>query len=188
VTDKSSSGFRSLWVPLIFLENEFLTKVLRSSSLLAPLLVVEYSTTMEVFATTLYAPELKAYLRIEALEVAGPAGLILSVIAIGFVAIFVSECISELSQQFPAPNAIVEYVKTFVDKDLGWVVGIAYWFAFASVFAVQNLAAAELSKYWGLTQTFQTLAFYGLAPLVILTLNFFGVYVGPVSPISFVYG
>jgi yeast amino acid transporter len=114
---------------------------------------------------------------IEALEVAGPAGLLLSVVAIGLLAIVVSECISELSQQFPAPNAIVEYVKTFVDKDLGWVVGIAYWYAFASVFAVQNLAAAELSKYWGLSQTFQTLAFYAVAPLVILTLNFFGVFV-----------
>lgn len=98
-------------------------------------------------------------------------------VTIGLVAISVSESISELSQQFPAPNAIVEYVKTFVDKDLGWVVGIAYWYAFASVFAVQNLAAAELSTYWGLSQTFQTLAFYALAPLVILTLNFCGVFV-----------
>ena len=91
----------------------------------------------------------------EALEIAGPAGLILSVVVIGFIAIFVSEGISELSQQFPAPNAIVEYVKTFVDEDLGWVVGIAYWYAFASVFAVQNLAAAQLSTYWGLDQTWQ---------------------------------
>jgi amino acid transporter len=36
------------------------------------------------------------------------------------------EGVSELVQCFPAPNAIVEYVKTFVDQDLGWVVGIAY--------------------------------------------------------------
>ncbi|KAF8848234.1 amino acid transporter [Acephala macrosclerotiorum] len=112
----------------------------------------------------------------EALEVAGPAGLILSVVVIGLIAIFVSEGISELSQKFPAPNAIVEYVKTFVDEDLGWVVGIAYWYAFASVFAVQDLVAAQLSTYWGLTQTWQTLAFYVLAPVVIVTLNFFGVY------------
>lgn len=103
--------------------------------------------------------------------------MILSVVVIGLVAIFVSEGISELSQQFPAPNAIVEYVRTFVDEDLGWVVGIAYWYAFASVFAVQNLAAAQLSGYWGLTQTWQTLAFYVIAPVVIVILNFFGVFV-----------
>jgi yeast amino acid transporter len=69
-----------------------------------------------------------------------------------------------------------------VDADLGWVVGIAYWYAFASVFAVQNLAAAELSKYWGLSQTFQTLAFYAVAPLVILILNLFGVFVCCIVP------
>lgn len=103
----------------------------------------------------------------------------MSVAVIGFIAILVNEGISELAQQFPAPNAIVEYVKTFVDEDFGWVVGIAYWYAFASVFAVQNLAAAQLSTYWGLAQTWQTLAFYAIAPVVIVTLNFFGVFVSP---------
>jgi len=64
----------------------------------------------------------------QALELAGPAGLILSVVVIGIVAICVSECIAELTQQFPVYNAIVEYVRVFVDEDLGWVIGIAYWY------------------------------------------------------------
>jgi amino acid transporter len=131
----------------------------------------------------------------EALEVSGPVGMIISVVTIGIISISVSEGISELVQQFPAPNAIVEYVSVFVDKDLGWVVGIAYWYtlsistlrplhqanraryAFASVFAVQNLAAAQLSTYWNLSETWQTLAFYVLAPIAILAINFFGVFV-----------
>jgi len=37
------------------------------------------------------------------------------------------ETLSELVQLFPAQNAIVEYVRTFVDEDAAWVVGIAYW-------------------------------------------------------------
>jgi amino acid transporter len=37
------------------------------------------------------------------------------------------EGVSEFTQLFPAPNAIVEYVKAFIDEDFGWVVGIAYW-------------------------------------------------------------
>jgi hypothetical protein len=130
----------------------------------------------------------------EALEVSGPVGMILSVVTIGIISISVSEGISELVQQFPAPNAIVEYVSVFVDKDLGWVVGVAYWYtailtplrlhytdrtryAFASVFAVQNLAAAQLSTYWDISSTWQTLAFYVLAPIAILAINFFGVFV-----------
>ncbi|KAL1979980.1 hypothetical protein VTN96DRAFT_4845 [Rasamsonia emersonii] len=121
----------------------------------------------------------------EALEVAGPAGLLLSVGVIGIVAICVGESIAELAQQFPVYNAIVEYVRVFVDEELGWVVGVAYWYTFASVFAVQNLAAANLSQYWGLDQTWQTLAFYILAPLVILILNFLGVfYYGVVETIG----
>ena len=114
----------------------------------------------------------------EALELSGPIGLILSVITIGIVTISVGECISEFAQQFPAPNAIVEYVRVFVDEDLSWVIGIAYWYTFASVFAVENLAAAGLSTYWGLSQTSQTLTFYVLSPLLILALNFCGVFVG----------
>ncbi len=102
----------------------------------------------------------------------------------GLISICVSECISELSQQFPAPNAIVEWVKTFVDEDLGWVIGIAYWYAFASQFANQSLAAANLSTYWDLSPTFQTLAFYAVGPIVILVLNFLGVFVREMSAIK----
>jgi len=109
-------------------------------------------------------------------------GLILSVVVIGIVTISVSECVGEFTQQFPAPNAIVEYVGTFVDEDLRWVIGIAYWYAFASVFAVENLAAAGLSNYWGLSQTVQTLAFYVASPAIILTLNFCGVFVRWIKP------
>lgn len=92
--------------------------------------------------------------------------------------ILVCECISEFTQLFPMPNAIVQYVRTFVDKDLGWIVGIAYWYSYASVFALQLISAAGLSKYWGLDQTGQIVAFYIVAPLAILTLNSFGVFVG----------
>jgi amino acid permease len=64
----------------------------------------------------------------DALELAGPAGLLLSVGVIGIVAVCVGECIAEFTQQFPVYNALVEYVRVFVDEELGWVVGIAYWF------------------------------------------------------------
>ncbi|KAN0083495.1 Amino acid permease/ SLC12A domain containing protein [Elaphomyces granulatus] len=112
----------------------------------------------------------------QALELAGPAGMILSVVVIGIVAICVNECIAELAQQFPVYNPIVKYVRVFVDKDLGWIIGIAYWYTFALVFAVQNINAAILSGYWGLDQTWQSLAFYFLAPVSILVLNLLGVF------------
>jgi amino acid transporter len=112
----------------------------------------------------------------------------------GIIAIMVMEGVSEFTQLFPAPNAIMEYVKAFVDEDLGWVVGIAYWsaffakqytallthidlkrFTFSSIFAVENLSAAGLSSYWGLSQTWQIVVFYFLAPVIMLAINFTGV-------------
>lgn len=116
-------------------------------------------------------------MRIEALELSGPAGLIVSIIVMGIITIAVSECVGEFSQQFATPNPMFEYVRVFVDEDLAWVIGLAYWYSFVSVFALENLGAAGLSSYWGLSQTFQTLAFYILSPVIILTLNLFGVFV-----------
>ena len=63
----------------------------------------------------------------EALEIAGPAGALLAFTVVGIVAICVVEGVSELVQMFPAPNAIMEFVREFVDPDLAWVVGFAYW-------------------------------------------------------------
>lgn len=45
---------------------------------------------------------------------------------LGLTALNVSETVSELVQKFPAPNAVFEYVATFIDEDLAWPVGIAY--------------------------------------------------------------
>ena len=62
-----------------------------------------------------------------ALEIAGPGGSLLAFVVVGIVAICVTECVSELTQMFPTPNAISESVKVFVDEDLAWVIGIGYW-------------------------------------------------------------
>ena len=63
----------------------------------------------------------------EALKVAGPSGTLLAFGIVGVVAIFIVEGVSEMIQMFPTPNAIMEFVRAFVDPDLAWVVGVAYW-------------------------------------------------------------
>ena len=63
----------------------------------------------------------------KALAAAGPSGVILAFVIVGVVTVCVMDCVSELAQMFPTQNAIVAYVRVFVDKDLAWVVGIAYW-------------------------------------------------------------
>jgi amino acid transporter len=95
----------------------------------------------------------------------------------GMIAIAVGECVGEFSQQFGTPNPIFEYVRVFVDEDLAWVISIAYWYSFSSLIALENLSAAALSSYWGLSQTLQTVAFCMASPMIALVLNLLGVYV-----------
>ncbi|KAF1846862.1 uncharacterized protein K460DRAFT_362993 [Cucurbitaria berberidis CBS 394.84] len=93
----------------------------------------------------------------------------------GVIAICVAESLSELTQLFPAPNAIVEYVRAFIDEDFGWVIGIAYWFTYSSIFAAQNLMAANLAVYWGLKPVWQIIIFYFVTPGMIVGINLVGV-------------
>lgn len=64
---------------------------------------------------------------VEALELTGPLGLLCALCVLGVIIICIGETVSHLVQLFPAPNAIYEYVYHFVDEELAWVVGIAYW-------------------------------------------------------------
>jgi len=54
----------------------------------------------------------------EALEIAGPLGVLLVFAVVGLVAIYVMKGISEMNQIFPAPNVMMDFVRAFVDPDL----------------------------------------------------------------------
>ena len=48
--------------------------------------------------------------------------------AVSLITIAMLEGLSEMIQLFAAPNALVEYVRYFVDEDLATLVGLAYWY------------------------------------------------------------
>jgi yeast amino acid transporter len=54
-------------------------------------------------------------------------GALVAVVVVGTITTAVMECICELDVLWPVPNAMVQYVKAFVDEDLGIAVGIMYW-------------------------------------------------------------
>jgi yeast amino acid transporter len=68
----------------------------------------------------------------EYLRTAGPAGLLTTIGCVGAIAICVLEGLSEMVVLWPVSNAMVEYVRAFVDKDLATVIGITYWQVFHS--------------------------------------------------------
>ena len=81
-----------------------------------------------------------------------------------------------MTQLFPGPCQFVDNVETFVDPDWAWVVGIAYWYTYASFFATQLVFAASFAKYWQLQQIWISLIFYFGAPILLLVINFAGVW------------
>ncbi|KAG9190161.1 hypothetical protein G6011_08249 [Alternaria panax] len=91
------------------------------------------------------------------------------------MAICVAECISEMVQLFPAPNAIAEYTRHLIDEDFGWAIGIAYWLTYLSIFAAQNIMAASLSEYWGEKDgIWRPIVFYFAANFGTLGINMVG--------------
>lgn len=62
------------------------------------------------------------------LRVGGPGAVIVAFAILGFLAWTVSVSIAEMVLIWPVSNALVLFVRNFVDDELGTVVGIAYWY------------------------------------------------------------
>lgn len=65
----------------------------------------------------------------EILAIAGPGGTLIAFMVVGVVAICVMEGICEMINLWPISNAMIEFVRAFVDEDLAIVVGFTYWYA-----------------------------------------------------------
>ncbi len=61
------------------------------------------------------------------LSIAGPWGGILAFSTVGICVACIMQGVSEMINYWPISNALVEFVSSFVDKDLGAIVGFAYW-------------------------------------------------------------
>lgn len=59
---------------------------------------------------------------------AGPGGVLIAFLVAGIAAIASMDGLAEMIGLWPIANAKVEFMKAFVDEDLGTVVGIAYWY------------------------------------------------------------
>lgn len=64
----------------------------------------------------------------EIIAIAGPEGTLIAFFIVGVVVVCVMEGVCEMINLWPVPNAMVEFVKTFVDQDLAIVVGVTYWY------------------------------------------------------------
>ncbi|THC95893.1 hypothetical protein EYZ11_004624 [Aspergillus tanneri] len=109
------------------------------------------------------------------LRTGGPAAVLISFTVVGLLAWMVMQCIGELLAIWPISGALVEYVGTFVDEDLGTTVGIAYWICYSLNFAAMIVAAAGEFEFWNSTKALQGTIIMFLVPLFLVLFNSFGV-------------
>ena len=77
----------------------------------------------------------------EIVAIAGPGGTLIAFVAVGLVAVCVMEGVCEMINLWPISNAMIEFVRAFVDPDLAIVVGFTYWY----VGLVRNLELKPFS-------------------------------------------
>lgn len=63
----------------------------------------------------------------EILATAGPAPTIMAFMVVGLVAWSAMDALAQMTMAWPVPSPIMEFPSRFVDKDLGLIVGFAYW-------------------------------------------------------------
>lgn len=129
------------------------------------------------------------------LGIAGPSGTILAYGLVAAAVVCIMEGVSEMIGHWPISNAMIEFVRSFVDKDLAMVVGFAYWYASANIlsdeqanmdrasysisFATLIVAAANLATYWEWANFWQSAIFIFFLPAILLVLNCLGVKARP---------
>lgn len=135
------------------------------------------------------------------MNIAGPGGLLIAWAFVSVTTICVLDGLAEMVIMWPVSNAMVEYVKAFVDRDLAIVVGLAYWFVrlsipfftlwdaapdgagtefrcrytWSSVFFTLLIAASNFSEYWIPHPTGRTILFYFVIPIGLVIINGLGV-------------
>ncbi|KAK0392958.1 hypothetical protein NLU13_2452 [Sarocladium strictum] len=79
---------------------------------------------------------------------AGPAGLLLAYIVVGFVLWCVMQSISELATLFPTAGSFPHWGTRFVDPAVGFSLAISYGYCYTIAIASECSASAVLVSYW----------------------------------------
>ncbi|KAI9836444.1 MAG: hypothetical protein M1819_001476 [Sarea resinae] len=105
------------------------------------------------------------------LRQAGPGGVLLSFSLIGLVSWAVMQCIAEMLCIWPISGALMEFVATFVDKELAITCGVAYWFTYAISMAAIITGTAGESNYFDPGKPLQGVVFFCAMPILMILLN-----------------
>ncbi|TQB73793.1 hypothetical protein MPDQ_005440 [Monascus purpureus] len=109
------------------------------------------------------------------LQIGGPGAVLISFTVMGLLSWTVMQCLGEMLALWPISGALIEFVGTFVDRELGVTVGIAYWFTYAINTAAIMFAAAGEMRFWEPTNAVMGTTMFLIAPICLIFFNSFGV-------------
>lgn len=131
----------------------------------------------------------------EIIAIAGPGGTLIAFVVVGLVAVCVMEGICEMINLWPISNAMIEFVRAFVDPDLAVVVGFTYWhvetenkvevmdsanqyprYAYCCAFSALIVGAGSLLQYFNINSVLLNIV-YVVCMLVIFFINCCGIMV-----------
>ncbi|KAG9532211.1 hypothetical protein KCU93_g1175, partial [Aureobasidium melanogenum] len=111
----------------------------------------------------------------EILGLGGPAAVLSSFAILGFIAWAVMQCIAEMLCIWPVPGALVEFVRAFVDDELGIVVGLAYWFTYSINLSALITATAIEANLFAPIPSVKAIVLFIILPGVLFAINSLGV-------------
>ncbi|KAI9774240.1 MAG: hypothetical protein M1839_001742 [Geoglossum umbratile] len=111
----------------------------------------------------------------EILSIASPGVAMLAFGLVSLMVIAVMEGIAEMTGLWPISNAMMAFVRSFVDKDLAIIIGIAYWYAYSISFATLIVAATKLATYWSWPTAAEEVTFIAAIPIGLVIVNWAGV-------------
>lgn len=83
-----------------------------------------------------------------AIAEAGPGGALLVYLVIGLMVYFIMTSLGELATFMPVSGSFCTYASRYVDPGFGFALGWTFWFSWATVVAVDVVAAQLVMAYW----------------------------------------
>ena len=110
-----------------------------------------------------------------ALSKAGPAAILISYSAIGFVVFMVMCALGEVATFIPLADGFAGYCNRYVDPALGFACGYVYLFKYLILPANQMVAGSLTVQYWVLKETLNPGVWITIFLLIIVAVNILGV-------------
>ncbi|KAH8744636.1 amino acid permease-domain-containing protein [Hyaloscypha finlandica] len=129
------------------------------------------------------------------LRLGGPYVLLSSFLGLGILAWAVMQGVAEMLCLWPISGALTEFVKSFVDEDLGTAVGLAYWFSYTAGFAAVTMTLADEVAFWSADPYLKAFLLLSGIPISMVGLNTLGVqvyawieFIGGTAKLLFIFG